>query len=1422
VSARRGRRRQSGGVSEEIRRRHGWLELLQTSGPFLTLPVVHRVFPDGLPPVAAAQRAEVRAAVAGMLDSHGASRHAMIETMLRDILDWRHHLRIDTQIPDSLAEPVPEHGLVVRPDFGFYADDSGNGDDAEVLDRHDEDPGGRDAADDDAEPGEDGDEEEPGEDDQDDADDSGAGDAATGPWKLLGTYLPWGTHPLTRTTTGGWTASGAERLAVLLRARAVPAGVVTDGRWWALVWAPPGGTTGAAVWDAGLFSEDPASLRALVALLQRSRFLAVAPADRLPALFRESLERGEDVTETLGQQVREAVEMLAGTLDRLDREAGGRLLAEVGDDDFYAGVVTVMMRVVFLLFAEERRLLPSDDDVYITGYGVGQLVGQLERQASLAGEQALEHRTAAWHRLLALTRAVHSGVAHEDLRLPAYGGGLFDPDRYPWLEGRRADAPAASAHPPAIDDRTVLRMLRAVQYVQIGGERRRLTFRTLDVEQIGYVYEGLLELEIRTATDVIVGLVRPSKWPRKIKFDCEVPLRDVAAWRENGDLAARLAERTGWSAAKVRGALTGGITAEQRDAIARAIGPDPELANDIAPLFAVLRLDERGLPAVALPGGRYVTRSTRRAATGTHYTPRSLAEEVAVGALEPLVYRPGPLETADETSWRPRPSPEILGIRVADIAMGSGAFLVAACRYLADRLVEAWRAEGRDDALAARRHQRAHRIGADAEAEQVQLDARRQVAEHCLYGTDINPLAVEMAKLSLWLITMDRERPFGFLDDRLVSGDSLLGLAAVNQLEYLHSDPVAGRRLNAGTLDFAASWRPRLQQAADLRRRITAAPVVTIRDVEHKTRLLAEAEQLSGTLTVVANAVTATGLAAAKLKGRQCDAEFARLAISVGNAVEGDPADLTDWAGTALQASRPAGTADRLPLHWPLAFPEVFVDAAQPGFDAIIGNPPFLGGQKISGTLGNNYLDWLQRWDGRGVTGSADLAARFVLRAERLMSARGQLGFVTVNTLVEGATLRVGLDQATGRGLVIRAGRSPHPWPTQSANLQIVETWASKAPLGKDAVYWLDGEEVPVIGPDLQPYGRIHARPGRLRENDDIAFQGSNILGLGFTMKPEQAKDLTASDPRNAGVLQSYVIGRDLNQRPDSSASRWVINFRNWPLERAEGHPDCMEIVRRLVKPQRDRNKMKHRRERWWQFAASAPELYEAIEGLDHVLAIAQVSNTLLPVRVPTGQVFDQKCVVFAVEDFASMAFLSSNMHSAWVMRYTATMRTDISYSPSDAFLTLPRPGPTVELAELGEELDRTRRVLMLGRSWGLTTCYNHVHDPDDHDGAVTEAYLGLAAYTFAIRRLQGVVGEGADARDGTRGVAVLMRYTLRLLTAQQFQRAAALVCACESLRRERIEAGDGRWGTLPFRVGLWVGATYGAAVRGGGDRAGG
>ena len=404
------------------------------------------------------------------MEARGATRQALAQLLFNDALGWDDAFVAGSDIPAAMSETVGEHGVLIRPDFGFWTepdDDDPESNADEVFAEGDEDT----------------------EEDADEPDDAPATTApiaeVVGPWRLLGMWAPWGRHPLARYVDAGWSASPAERLAALLRARNVPVGVVSDGRWWALVWAPRGRPMGIGVFDTTLWSEDPESFAAFVALLHRRRFLGVAPDERLPALLEASAVAQEDVTTALGGQVRNAVEMLVRRFDELDRNANGAILHGVSDDDVYAAVVTVMMRVVFLLFAEERRLVPSDDAGYDAAYSMGRLVEQLEQRAAIHGEQTLEHRTGAWHRMLALARALHGGVAHEDLRLPPYGGGLFDPDRFPWLEGR-------GSTPPPVDDLTVLRMLEAVQYVRLAGERRRLTFRALDVEQIGYVYEGLL------------------------------------------------------------------------------------------------------------------------------------------------------------------------------------------------------------------------------------------------------------------------------------------------------------------------------------------------------------------------------------------------------------------------------------------------------------------------------------------------------------------------------------------------------------------------------------------------------------------------------------------------------------------------------------------------------------------------------------------------------------------------------------------------------------------------------------------------------------------------------------------------------------------------------------------------------------------
>jgi hypothetical protein len=211
------------------------------------------------------------------------------------------------------------------------------------------------------------------------------------------------------------------------------------------------------------------------------------------------------------------------SLDRADQDHRRDLLADVPEAVLYEAVLTVMMRLVFLFSAEERGLLLLGDPLYDQYYAVSTLVAQLQEAADQHGEEVLERRLDAWVRLLATFRAVYGGVQHDRMQLPAYAGNLFNPDRFPFLEGRKLgttwqDTPAT---PLPVNNRTVLHLLRALQYLEMHGEARRLSFRALDIEQIGHVYEGLLDHTARRATEPVLGLLGTKSNER------EVPLAEL-------------------------------------------------------------------------------------------------------------------------------------------------------------------------------------------------------------------------------------------------------------------------------------------------------------------------------------------------------------------------------------------------------------------------------------------------------------------------------------------------------------------------------------------------------------------------------------------------------------------------------------------------------------------------------------------------------------------------------------------------------------------------------------------------------------------------------------------------------------------------------------------------------------------------------
>jgi hypothetical protein len=416
-------------------------------------------------------------------------------------------------------------------------------------------------------------------------------------------------------------------MADLLHGTGVRLGLVTNGEHWMLVDAPKGETTGFISWYATLWQEEPVTLRAFRSLLGLRRFFGVAEKDTLEAMLAESATNQQDVTDQLGYQVRKAVEVLIRSLDRADQDHGRALLAKVSPERLYEAALTVMMRLVFLFSAEERELLRLGDELYDQNYAVSTLRAQLREAADQHGEEVLERRLDAWSRLLSTFRAVYGGIDHERLTLPAYGGHLFDPDRFPFLEGRpeKTSWRDTPANPLPVDNRTVLHLLEALQILQVkvpgGGppEARRLSFKALDVTQIGHVYEGLLDHTARRASEPVLALLGAKDQEK------EIPLAELERLQAKGqdELVNALNEETGRSPSALQRALDQEIDGLDSDRLHAACGNDDALYHRVKPFAGLIRLDSFGYPLVIRRGSIYVTEGTDRRSSGTHYTPRS-------------------------------------------------------------------------------------------------------------------------------------------------------------------------------------------------------------------------------------------------------------------------------------------------------------------------------------------------------------------------------------------------------------------------------------------------------------------------------------------------------------------------------------------------------------------------------------------------------------------------------------------------------------------------------------------------------------------------------------------------------------------------------------------------------------------------------
>lgn len=1259
-----------------------WLSLIDISGPFLAVPVLKEAFPQGFEGIDDQLRRTIRQAydewreAIDQDDQDLAKIHeAWIDFVLRQGLELDDDgkgdvLKAGDDLPDTTCCDIAEYGMTLRADY------------AVIDDQHPDDP-----------------------------------------LMLVCRHGP--DTPLDSPVVGdGWATSPAERMVELCRATNVRLGLVTNGEQWMFIDAPVGTVTTYASWYARLWGQEPSTLQAFVNLLGVRRFFADSTG-QLPHLLDESQKHQDEVTDALGEQVRRAVEVLVQSLDRADVDRNRTLLANVEPAELYEAGLTVMMRIVFLLSAEERGLMLLGDERYETNYAVSTLRMQLRSET----ENILERRFDAWSRLLSIFRVVYGGIDHEAMRLPALGGSLFDPDRFPFLEGRAKGTNWKSdlAEPLPIDNRTVLLLLEAVQLFQ----GRSLSYRSLDVEQIGYVYEGLLERTVVRVEEVTLDLdaTKGAKKPWASLTELE------AAMAKGGDAVLELlAERTASSASRVRNDYDKQLDETAVGKLLAVCHGDLSLCDRIKPYFHLLRTDSWGYPLVYPEGTFTVTTGTDRSESGTHYTPKSLTEAIVKETLEPVVYD-GPAGGKPRENWSIKSPKALLDLKICDPAMGSGAFLVQVCRWLSERLVEAWRqSEAEGNAITAEGIVVAKRNGHEPlrnDPEERLLTARRLIAERCLYGVDVNPLAVELAKLSIWLVTLAKGRPFGFLDHNFRSGDSLLGVHDLNQLFCLDMKPdmSAGRKLFAMEIDRA------IDAAIDVRAGIRSRPIRDIRDVQAMAAMDEEARTTLELPGQIADALIGETLAA---DGKSPNT--AMLSTEAGEAITGK-ADAVEALKQRVGAGLAKDSADgkfRRPFHWPLEFPEVF-SGPKGGFDAIVGNPPFLGGQKITGALGTVFREYLVEQLADGTRGSADLVSYFFLTAFSLLAKDGLFGLLAVNTIAEGNTREIGLDRILEQGGVIVAA-----YPS--------EVWPGTANVVTSRVHLVNGEWQGTRTLAAKPVSRISSyldtseswTPVKLKTNLDLVFQGCIVLGDGFFVDADFVRDAVTEDPDYRKIIHPYLIGKEINQSPEHLPGRLVINFFDWPEDKAACFPMAYDKVVRDVKPEREMQRDKGARKQWWLYKRWCPALNHAIgrgalfdshpsgwkpDGarLERVIIFARAA-TKYPcfTLVPNTYVFADSTCVIASDSCALFACLSSDLHGVWAFKHGSRLHERLRYTHSDVFETFPFPegvlsGEATELAVLGEKFFDVRRMYMAKNNKGMTKFYNDVHDPDCSDAEIVK-----------------------------------------------------------------------------------------------------
>ena len=1057
-----------------------------------------------------------------------------------------------------------------------------------------------------------------------------------------------------------WDASHVQRMDRLLRDTGVQIGIVATDLEIHLIYAPKAENSGHIGFPVSAMRgvEGRKVVAALDMLLSYTRVLAsYTPVNvRLPALLEKSREAQNKVSEELAEQVLGALYELIKGIQTADQDARGKVLGKYLREHpelVYHGLLTVLMRLIFLLFAEDKGVMPAGP-LWSRNYSVHGLFERLRDDAQKHGAN-MDKRYGAWGQLLTTFNLVYNGCAHPQMKMPARLGYLFDPSRYPFLSRDEA------GHQPLVSDAIIHSVLRSL--LVLGGER--ISYRALSVENIGVVYETMMGFSVYQANGSCVVL-KGAQAPAACELDELMAL-------EGAKRTTFLEELTGWKpkasignaikAAKDQGELLDALA----DRIRRDITPRP-LTN----------------------GGLTLQPGEERRKSGSHYTPQQLTRPLVAKAFEPHFVKMGD-----------KPDPDaVLSMTVCDPAMGSGAFLVEATRQLSDKLLEAWAAYPEKDPC--------QKLGADDRV----FVAMRTVAQRCIYGVDRNPAAVDLAKMSMWLLTISKDHPFTFMDHSLKHGDALVGMSK-EQIKKFHWDLSKGGSILPEMRILDKEVEEAVQARLELRNLDADRTLELEVKLAEADRKMMKAKQ-AGDLLVYAWFSNEKDKARNEARDRYTD----RLIEAI------QPGSPERKAIDALRyAPKPLA-----PFHWELEFPEVFAGGAK-GFAVFVGNPPFAGKNTMAASNTSRYSEYLTSVCSPKSSGIADLVAYFFVRMYSLLRPNvemrlGTLSMISTKTIRQGETRESSLALIRKDGGVIYDARRRVAWPGKAA---VVIATISIAKGKVDSVYFLDGKPASCVSSFLVD-ANLEDTPPPLAENHNKSFQGVIARGLGFNFEDDNPKatplsvmrTILAESPSDQPFVKVYIGGEQVNNQAEFSPERYIIDFGVMDHDEARSHARLFSIIEKKVKPERLQCNQKRVRDYWWQHEATRPAMIAAISGHPRVLVANRGAAKFLTFSfLPSGCVYSDKLYVFSDPTYAHFAVIQSRVHEVWARMFGTSMKDDLTYTGTTCYENYPFPTLGGELEAVGQRYNDARSAIMVSLQLGLTKLSNRLNAFDDHTSQI-------------------------------------------------------------------------------------------------------